>query len=202
MSEEELKASETYFFKKVTRDIYQLISPKTFEKFTTPKDDLLIYTGGILPEDQVTIVGRYTEAMKDLSRHSFCVPVLDKDSPVACSIALDVHWNHPACKHSGAETTLRFIMEKVYIIEGRSLVKSIQRCQRFRYLMKKTVEAKMGPIPDCSLTVAPAFYASQVNLSGPYSAYSALYKRTTVKIQFTTFCCCSTSAVSIKIMND
>ena len=118
LSEEELKASEIYFFKKGTREIYQFIPPKKFEKFTTPKDNLLIYTGRILPEDQVTIIGRYTEAMKDLSRRSFCVPVLDKDSPVACSIALEVHWNHPACKHSGVKTTLRFIMEKVYIIEG------------------------------------------------------------------------------------
>ena len=118
LSEEELKTSEIYIFKKGTREIYQFIPPKKFEKFTTPKDDLLIYTGRILPEDQVTIIGCYMEAMKDLSRHSFCVPVLDKDSPFAYSIALDVHWNHPACKHSGVETTLRFIMKKVYIIEG------------------------------------------------------------------------------------
>ena len=116
--------------------------------------------------------------MKDLSRYSFCVPVLDKDSSVAYSIALDIHWNHPACKHSGVETTLRFIMKKVYIIEGRSLVKSI---------------CPMGPIPDCNLTVAPAFYSSQVDLSGPYSAYSPLHKRTTMKIWLAIFCCCSTS---------
>ena len=199
LSEEELKASETYFFKKGTQEIYQFIPPKKFEKFTTTKDDLLIYTGRILPEDQVTIVGCCTEAMKNLSQHSFCVPVLDKDSPVAYSITLDAHWNHPACKYSGAETTLRFIMKKIYIIEGCALVKLIRRCQGCRYLMKKTVEATIGPIPDCNLTVAPAFYMSQVDLSGPYSVYSPLPKCTTMKIWLAIFCCCSTSAVSIKI---
>ena len=68
--------------------------------------------------------------------------------------------------------------------------------------MKKTAEATIGPIPDCKLTVAPAFYSSQVNLSDPYSAYSPLRKSTTVKIWLAIFCCCSTSAVSIKIMDD
>ena len=203
LSEEELKASETYFFKKGTREIYQFIPPKKFEKFTTSKDDLLIYTRRILPEDQVTIVGRYTEAMKGLSRCSSCVPVLDKDSPVAYSIVLDIHWNNPTCKHSGVKVTLRFIMKNVYIIEGCSFVKSIRtRCQRCCYLMKKTVEATMGPIPDCNLTEAPAFYTSQVDLYRPYSAYSSLHKRTTAKIWLVIFCCCSISAVSIKIMDE
>ena len=60
----------------------------------------------------------------------------------------------------------------------------------------------MGPIPDCNLTVAPAFYTIQVDLSGPFLAYSLLQKFTTVKIWLAIFCCCSTSAVSIKIMDD
>ena len=68
--------------------------------------------------------------------------------------------------------------------------------------MKKTVKTTMGPIPDCNLTVAPAFYTIQVDLSGPFSAHSLLQKFTTVKIWLATFCCCSTSAVSIKIMDD
>ena len=68
--------------------------------------------------------------------------------------------------------------------------------------MKKTVAATMGPIPDCDLTVAPVFYTSQVDLFGPYSAYSPLHKRTTMKIWLAIFCCCSTSAVSTKIMDD
>ena len=141
--------------------------------------------------------------MKDLARSSFCVPVLDKDSPIAYSIALDIHWNHPVCKHSGVETTLRFIMKIVYIIEGRSLVKIIRKqCQRCRYLMKKTVEATMGPIPDCRLTIAPPFYGTQVDLSGPYLAFSPILKRTTIKIWLTVFCCCTASAICIKIMDD
>ena len=193
LTDSELDAAIEYFFKKGTREIYHFIQPKKYEKFTTRKKDLLVYTGRILPDDEVTIVGRFTSSMKDLARSSFCVPVLDKDSPIAYSIALDIHWNHPVCKHSGVETTLRFIMKIVYIIEGRSLVKIIRKqCQRCRYLMKKTVEATMGPIPDCRLTIAPPFYGTQVDLSGPYLAFSPIHKRTTIKIWLTVFCCCTT----------
>ena len=57
----------------------------------------------------------------------------------------------------------------------------------------------MGPISESNLTIAPAFYASQVDLSGPFSPS---HKRTTTKIWLTVFCCCTTSAVSIKIMDN
>ena len=60
----------------------------------------------------------------------------------------------------------------------------------------------MGPIPPSSLTVAPAFYNSQIDLSGPYQSFSPSHKRTTVKIWLVVYCCCSTSAVMINVMDD
>lgn len=60
----------------------------------------------------------------------------------------------------------------------------------------------MGPISDANLTIAPVFSACQVDLSGPYNAFSPLHKRTTVKVWLTVFCCCTTSAVNIKMMDD
>eukprot|EP00111_Clytia_hemisphaerica_P011960 TCONS_00035131-protein len=101
LTDADLEASRQYYFRMGTREIVQFIEPKKYEKFTSRKGDLLIYTGRILPDDEVTITGRFTSAMRDLAGTTFCVPVLDKDSPVAQSLALDVHWNHPVCKHSG-----------------------------------------------------------------------------------------------------
>jgi len=88
---------------------------------------------------------------------------------------------------------------KSYIIEGRQLIKSCERCS---YLAKRTVEMAMGPTSAYNLTIAPAFYYSQLDLSGPYQSYSPQHKRTTVKIWLIVFCCCSTSAVDIKVMDD
>ena len=50
--------------------------------------------------------------------------------------------------------------------------------------------------------IAPAFYVTQVDLSGPYKAYSPNNKRSTVKVWLVVFCCCTTSTVSIKCMDD
>ena len=60
----------------------------------------------------------------------------------------------------------------------------------------------MGPISNHNLTIAPAFYSTQVDLAGPFLFFSAQHKRTTVKIWLSVFCCATTSAVKIKVMDD
>ena len=60
----------------------------------------------------------------------------------------------------------------------------------------------MGPLGEETLKIAPAFYVSQVDISGPYSAYSSINKRATVKVWFVLFCYCATSAVEVSIMED
>ena len=81
-----------------------------------------------------------------------------------------------------------------------SLIKSIRKsCQRCHFLNKKFAGGMMGPISNCQLTIAPAFYSTQVDLSGPYLTYSPLHKRITVNIWLTVFCCCLTSAVQVRV---
>ena len=127
-----------------------------------------MYTGRILPDDNATIVGRFTDAMLDLTSTSFCVPLVEKHSPVAYSIVNDIHWNDKVSNHAGIETTIRQVLKKAYIIEGRSLVKLIKKsCTKCRIINKKRIEAIMDPLPQSSLTVAPAFYNTQLDLSGP-----------------------------------
>ena len=162
-----------------------------------------MYTGRILNTDDITIVGRFTNTMKDLSSSTFCVPVIDKYSPVAFALANDVHWHHETAKHCGVETTLRYILKTAYIIEGRSVVKAVKKsCERCRYLEKRTIAVEMGPVSQHNLTIAPAFFASQVDLAGPFLSYSNHYKRTTVKIWLVIFCCSTTSSTNIKVMED
>ena len=86
-----------------------------------------MYSGRILPEDTVNGVVPLTTVMRDLTSNSFCVPIVDKHSPLAYSIVIHYHWNNRLVKHSGIETTLREILKYVYIIEGRSLVKKVKK---------------------------------------------------------------------------
>ena len=66
----------------------------------------------------------------------------------------------------------------------------------------KTVDVAMGPISKHNTVIAPAFFITQVDLAGPFSAYSKHNKRTTLKISLAVFCCSTTSTVNIKIMED
>jgi hypothetical protein len=43
---------------------------------------------------------------------------------LACGIVNDINWNHKVAKHSGVETTHRYVLQKAYIIEGRDLIRS------------------------------------------------------------------------------
>ena len=60
----------------------------------------------------------------------------------------------------------------------------------------------MGPASVYKLKIAPAFYITQVDLTGPFKAYSKHNKRTTLKIWLVVFCCATTTTINIKVMED
>ena len=126
LDDAELKAAENYFFKKATLEVKQFYRPGYYQKFAKEVDGILRYSGRILPGSQVEVAGGFTDVMKDLSKTMFCVPVIDKHSPIAYSIAMNYHWTDSNVKHCGIETTLREMLKYVYIIEGRDLVKKIK----------------------------------------------------------------------------
>ena len=95
------------------------------------------------------------------------------------------------------------MLKEAFIVGGRQLVKKFKlNCDRCRFLRKKSIDVQMGPISSHNLTVAPAFYASQVDLAGPFKAYDAATKRKTSKICLPVFCCATTSTVNLKVMDD
>ena len=203
LTEIDLTTAADYYFKKATLEVKQFVKESQYSKFSREKDGKLIYTGRILPTDTSTITGSLTKAMQDLSVTTFCIPLVDKHSPIAYAIINEVHWHDNVAQHAGVETVWRFVLKRAYIIEGRSIVKTIKRnCQRCRYLKKKTIDIAMGPLSECNLKIAPAFYNTQLDIAGPFKAYSRHNKRTTLKIWLVVFCCTTTSTVNIKVMED
>ena len=200
---EDVKDAENYFFLMATREVKHFQKESFYGKFTKEVDGILRYSGRILPTDNVDVVSCMTDVMKDLTSTSFCVPVVDKYSPIGYSIVNDYHWNDKIVKHRGIETTFRYILKYVFIIEGRELVKKVKvSCQRCRYLEKRTIDVSMGPISKYNMTIAPAFYISQVDLAGPFKSYSYINRRATMKIWLAIFCCTTTTTTSIKVMED
>jgi len=203
LSINDIKDAENYFFRKATNEIKKFLKPSQYEKFSVEKDEILFYSGRILPSTNVTVVGKMTEIMKDLSSTTFCVPLIDKDSPIAYSLVNEVHWFDDIAKHSGIESTYRQILKRAFVIEGRELIKKFRKnCERCRYITKKTIDVTMGPITRHQLNIAPAFFVTQVDLCGPFKAYSPHNKRTTIKVWFAVFVCTTTSSTNIKIMDD
>ena len=98
---------------------------------------------------------------------------------------------------------LRQPLSIAHIIAGRHLVKSVKRiCKKCRIINKKSIAVIMGPIRNVNLCIAPAFYASQIDIFGPYKSFSNANKRATIKFWFLILCCCSTGAVDIRLMED
>ena len=201
--EEDTRRAEGYFNRKATEEVRKFLKPDQYKDITTESNQILHFTGRILPDEEVTVLGRVTNVMKDLCSTTFCVPVTDSYSPVAFSLVTDIHWNDESIQHTGVETTLRYVMKKMYVIDGRALVKMIRSsCQRCRYLNKKVLAVTMGPVSKHMLVIAPAYYVCQLDLAGPFSAYSNHNKRTTIKVWLLVICCTTTSATNIKTMDD
>ena len=77
-----------------------------------------------------------------------------------------------------------------------------KECPRCRFLEKKGLHGAMGPVSDDALHIAPPFYVSQVDICGPFDAYSPANKRATLKIWFVVFVCSVTGATDCRVMED
>ena len=136
--------------------------------------------------------------MIDLCETSFCVPLVESQSPLAARIVNEIHWHHEIGKYAGNETVLRYTMKLAYIIGGRDLVKARRKsCPRCNFLLKHTLNVFRWVQ---FLTIAPPFYVSQADIVCPFKAYSNHNKRNTIWL--VTFCCVITSTTDIRVMED
>ena len=141
--------------------------------------------------------------MVDLSCKTFWVPLVDKNSPLAYSIVNEIHWHNKEARHTGVEKTLRCTMMYAYIIEGKDLIIKVRNsCVKCRLLKKEQLKVIMGPVSKYNLNIAPAFYVTQVDQLGPLESYHGPNKRTKLKIWIIVFCCCTTGAIDLKIMEN
>ena len=109
----------------------------------------------------------------------------------------------PDVCHKGIEAMLRQSERIAHIIGGRELTKSLKHgCKKCRLLYKKSLDVLMGPIQNVNLCIAPAFFACQIDIFGPLKSYSPVNKRATIKVWFLIYCCCTTGAVDLRVMDD
>ena len=126
LDDKDIRSAEVYFFKNCTDEVKHFMPSKKYQSFTKEEEGVLYYTGRVLDTRDFTIAGRFNNVMKDLTSISFCVPAVEKHSPVAYAIVNDIHWHHKTAMHSGIETTLRYVNQTAFIIEGRAIVKLVK----------------------------------------------------------------------------
>ena len=203
ISEDLLKCAFLYFVVKASNEVKKFLDKSKYEHFTKEIDGILYYSGRILTDHKFGGYPDLCEAAIDLCQTTFCVPVMDQLSPVAISIAFEVHWHHPDVRHRGAEIIWRQMERVAHIIGGRKLAVSLKEgCKRCRALEKKAIEVAMGPIQEANLCIAPAFYSAQIDIFGPFKAYSPANKRASIKAWFLIVVCTTTCATDIRVLED
>ena len=133
-----LKAAKVYFFQKASLEVKESVDPSRYKNNSVLKGDILYCTGRILASQEIYGKCSLGDVCLDLTANSFCVPITGAHSPIAYTIVLGTHWYHPDVSHGGVESVLRRSQNVAYIIEGRALVKSIQKeCTKCRILNKR-----------------------------------------------------------------
>ena len=124
LSEDYLKMALNYFFLKASLEIKRF-TKRSYKNISKEKNGILVYSGRILPSQKINNKMNLSDVCADLTLASFCVPLIDKYSPLAYAIINEVHWYNYDARHSGNETVMRFVLKIAFIIEGR-LISSIR----------------------------------------------------------------------------
>ena len=201
LSKSDIEEAECYIFKKTTKELFEFNSWKMLDGLGVMKNDIFRYSGRILAGPEAN----FADAMIDLNKLSFSVPVLDRYSPISLNIMKTCH--EKFTHHAGSVTTLLKSREIGFVINGKSLATEIRRkclyCQRYKV---KTLEVEMGKLNDARYNVAPAFTISQIDLFGPYDLMCLHHQKKTrnsepVLAHGVAIKCCATNAIALYVMD-
>ena len=195
--------AQRYYFKKASDEVKHFLPESKYKNLSVEKTGILYFSGRILPTQEIGKSPTLSDVSFDLTQSTFCVPLISAHSPIAYALCDEIHWYHPVARHRGVETLIRHVHMEAHVIGGRSLIATMKdACERCRFLLKKEVQVAMGPKDDSNLCIAPAFYNTQVDLFGPFDSYSNANRRATIKIWFVAFCCSTTGAIDVKVLED
>ena len=107
-----------YLCRKATEEVKEFNSSDVVEKIGVEVDGVLLNKGRIMNEMEFLVTGEIDVDLGYMGIRTR-LPIVDRHSPLAYSIASYVHWD--LAVHRGAETCSRISMEQVSIIQGAAL---------------------------------------------------------------------------------
>ena len=103
--------SLNYFYKKATLEITHFLDKKLYKNFSREKEGMFYNSGRILLSQEFNGKLNLSDVCIDLTMSSFCVPLIDKFSPLAYVVVYEIHWYNNDAKHSGVQATLRYVQK-------------------------------------------------------------------------------------------
>ena len=207
ITDKELSASLEYLYKKAAKEVFQYNDKKSVDRVAEFHDGILYCKTRLLEGQTLRVVGDLKDSvdLQSLTGVNFRVPVMDRHSPLALSIALHLHYN--VVKHKGYETVHRISLQFAKILQGRVLMKDVSEdcifCKKLRLDYLKQV---MGPLSDLQLSVSPVFYYTYIDAWGPLKAYVPGFERETRsgtkthQLLMVVFACAATGMINCQIM--
>ena len=167
-----------YLYRKATDEVKHFCNMNKINKIAVEKEGVLLSKGRILDGMNYRETGELVNLdLGDLGIKTH-LPLLERFSPMAYSVADHVHWD--LAKHRGVETCARLSMENVSIMQAHSLFREMSTdCMLCKQKRRRFLEVEMGPISDSQLSIAPPFWMCQVDLFGPITVVVPGYERET-----------------------
>ena len=178
LNDKHLSAALEYLFKKASREVKYFNDKKLIEKIAVEHEGILYCKSRLLESAELRAVGHLVESIniESFTGVNYRVPLIDKHSPLALSIANHLHYEK--FPHRGAETLYRLSLQFCNMLSGRKLLAKISAdCYYCKKLQKKLLQQIMGPLSDSQLTISPVFYFTFVDLWGPLKAFVPGYQK-------------------------
>ena len=167
-----------YLYRKGTKEVKHFMKENKIMKIAVEKEGVLLSSGRLLEEMNF----RETSELPELNLGSLGVkinlPVIERFSPLAYSLADHIHWD--LARRKGTESCNRISLENVSIVQGATLYKELgEDCIVCKKKRKKHLEAAMGPISDSQLNLAPPCWMVQADLFGPMNVFVPGFEKNT-----------------------
>ena len=195
----------TYLYRKGTEEVKEFTSAQVIKKHMIEKDGILLSKNRVLDCLDYTYTGELSVDLGSLGIKAN-IPVLDRYSPLAYSIAQHIHWK--LAPHRGMETHHRVALEHVFIMQSMSLFRELSmECIRCNMRRKTAIEASMGGLSKYQLIIAPPFWAAQMDLFGPYRVFVPGFEKNTrhrsvleAKVWVMCVVCSTTRLVNLQVL--
>ena len=207
LSDSDLSLGLEYIYRKASTELMHFNDSKLVEKIGVLSDGIVYCKSRIEEGQNLRVVGGLEEFinLQSFTGIDFNVPVIDRYSPIAISLAYYIHYS--VVKHRGSETTFRMSLQFAKILGGRVLMKHIRdECTFCQKLLLRYVRQTMGPLSDQQLSISPVFYYCLADAWGPLRAYVPNYQRNTragdktYDIYMLIFGCAATSTINCQVM--